>query len=77
MLFAHWGLEWMMKLKTPSKEMKKKLETQKTILSENAVLQVSRNEKNKVLLSDINDFIEIQKQDLGQEKNKFEAFVSS
>lgn len=57
-------------------EMKKKLETQRTILSENAVLQVSRNEKNKVL-SDLNDFIEIQKQDLSQEKNKFEAFVSS
>ena len=58
-------------------QMKKKLETQRTILSENAVLQVSQNDKNKVLLSDLNEFIENQKQDLRQEKNKFEAFVSS
>lgn len=58
-------------------EMKKKLETQRTILSENATLQVSRKDKNKVLLSDLNDFIENQKQDLRQEKPKFEAFISS
>ena len=58
-------------------EMKKKLETQRTILSENAMIQVSRKDKNKVLLLDLNDFIENQKQDLSQEKNHFEAFVSS
>lgn len=58
-------------------EMKKKLETQRTILSENATVQVSRKDKNKVLLSDLNDFIENQKQDLRQEKPKFEAFISS
>ena len=58
-------------------EMKKKLEIQKKILSEDELLQISRKDKNKVLLLDLNEFIETQKQDLSKEKSHFEAVVSS
>ena len=58
-------------------EMKKKLQIQREILTKNTILQKTQKEKNKVLLSDLNDFLEIQKQDLEIERKNFDSLISS